>query len=142
MKIQSARDKGKVLEDYIVDRLRITGLDKRAYRQKGSGSGICKGDVWNDLNLAIEAKNTKNFSITEFLAQAERQTLDVQEPVVVWHPPRKPLGSNIVVITWEFFEKLMLKYKEPTVTHPDREFKYKLQRLVQYTKDLISELET
>ena len=45
--------KGKQLENFIVDRLRITGLDTRAYRQKGSGNGLNKGDIWNDLNISF-----------------------------------------------------------------------------------------
>ena len=62
MKTQSAIQKGKQLEEFIVDELRLSGLDRRAYRQKGSGNGLNKGDVWKDLNLCIEAKNQKNFS--------------------------------------------------------------------------------
>ncbi len=85
MKVKSAIAKGKELEKWVIERLKLSGLDRRSHRNPGSGSGLAKGDVDNDLNLCIECKNQKNFS-KEWYKQAERESMGTQEPVVVWHP--------------------------------------------------------
>ena len=140
MKIKSAIAKGKELENWIVDRLRLSGLDNRSYRQKGSGNGLNKGDVWNDLNLCIEAKNVKNFS-KDWFKQAERESMGTQEPVVVWHPPQQPLEASMVFITWDYFEKLLLKSKSPEIVSPDREMKWLLENLKGSCQRIINKLQ-
>ena len=141
MKIKSIHQKGKDLENWIVERLRLSGLDKRAYRQKGSGSGLNKGDVWNALNICIEAKNQKNFHPAWF-NQAERESMGTQEPIVVWHPPQKPLEDSKVFMKWDYFERLLLKGREPAnIKEPSKELKWRLKRFVDYGKDLLKELE-
>lgn len=138
MKAQSAIEKGKLLENFIVDRLRLSGLDTRAYRQKGSGNGLNKGDVWNDLNLCIECKNQKNFS-KDWAKQVRKESLGIQTPVVIWHPPQVPLEDSIVIIDWGYFESLLLKSKEPNLQKPDREFQYKLNNLKVAINQLMKE---
>jgi len=142
MNPKSAIQKGKELENWIVERLRLTGLDNRAYRQKGSGNGLNKGDIWNDLNLCIEAKNQKNFQIAWF-EQAERESMGTQEPIVVWKPPQQPLEASKVLINWDYFEKLLVKSKrsESELKTPDREMKYLLQRLGETSRAIIKKLE-
>jgi len=132
--------KGKILENWIVDRLRLSGLDTRAYRQKGSGSGLNKGDVWNDLNLCIEAKNQKNFS-QEWAKQAKRESMGTQTPVVVWHPPQVPLEDSVVIIQWCYFEELLLKSKDPELKQPDRAVAWKVKSAINSLKALLKELE-
>jgi len=139
MRPQSAIQKGKELENWIVDRLRISGLDTRAYRQRGSGNGLNKGDVWNDLNLCIEAKNCKNFS-REWFKQVKRESLGMQIPVVVWHTNQVPLDDSVVLISWNYFEELLLKSRESELKQPDREMKYNLVRLVDAAKRVIKDL--
>ena len=141
MKPTSAIQKGKQLEDFITDELRSSGLDTRAHRQKGSGSGLNKGDSWNDLGLCIECKNQRNFS-PKWYQQAEEESMDTQEPVVVWHPPQTPLESSMVFISWEYYKTLLLKSKEPKqINEPSRELKWRLQRLVEAAKSVIKLLE-
>lgn len=132
--------KGKILENWIVDRLHISGLDIRAYRQKGSGNGLNKGDVWNDLNLCIEAKNCKNFS-QDWFKQVKRESLGVQIPVVVWHKNQVPLEDSVVIISWNYFEELLLKSKEPELKQPDREVAWKVKSAINSLKALLKELE-
>ncbi len=133
--------KGKELENWVVDRLRLSGLDRRAYRQKGSGSGLNKGDVWNDLNLCLECKNQKNFSPNWF-QQAEKESLGYQEPVVVWHPAQKPLEASMVFITWDYYEKLLLRSKEPPkINEPGKELKWHLINLKNSINQVIKDLE-
>lgn len=142
MKIQSAIAKGKQLENFIVEELRSSGLDTRAMRNPGSGNGKNKGDVWNDLNLAFEAKNTKNFHINQFFEQATKQGLGTQHPVVVWHPPHKPLEDSIVVINWYHFKDLLLKIKNsmPAYENPDRNANWVLENLKNAIKKVQKEL--
>ena len=139
MKARSKIAKGKELESWIVERLRLSGLDKRAYRQKGSGNGLNKGDIWNDLNLCIEAKNQKNFSPAWF-KQAERESLGYQEPIVVWHPQNTPMDNSKVFLNWNYFEKLLVKAKEPNLKQPDRRIKYIINNLMVWLKRLEKEL--
>lgn len=139
MKTKSAIQKGKELENWIVDRLRISGLDTRAYRQKGSGNGLNKGDVWNDLNLCIEAKNCKNFS-REWFKQVKRESMGTQVPVVVWHTNQVPLDDSIVIIGWAYFEELLLKSKTPELINPDRQVAWKVKSAINSLKALLKEL--
>jgi len=140
MRIQSRIQKGKELENWITDRLRLSGLDRRAYRQKGSGNGLNKGDIWNDLNLCIECKNQKNFS-KDWYKQAEKESMGTQEPIVVWHPPQLPLEASMVFINWDYFEKLLIKSKNPPdIKSPNKNLKWKLEKLRQVANEVIKEL--
>jgi len=140
MKPITAIQKGKQLEEFITDELRSSGLDRRAYRQKGSGSGLNKGDSWNSLGLCIECKNQHNFS-PKWYQQAEKESMGTQEPIVVWHAPQTPLEASMVFITWSYFKKLLLKSKEPPkINEPSRELKWRLQRLIDDAKSVIKEL--
>ena len=140
MKAKSAIAKGKLLEEWIVERLRLSGLDTRAYRQKGSGSGLNKGDIWNDLNICFEAKNQANFSPAWF-KQAERESMGTQEPVVVWHPQNKPMEDSKVFMNWDYFEKLLKKTKEPVLNKPTNELKWRLDSLKSAIQRVIKELQ-
>lgn len=110
MKPKSAIAKGKILEEFIAEELRKSGLDPRAYRQKGSGNGLNKGDIWNALNLCIEAKNQKNFN-RQWAKEVVKDSQGSQIPLIVWHPPNVPLNESSVIIDWEFFKELLLCWK-------------------------------
>ena len=141
MKPTSAIQKGKELEKFIIQELKSSNLDRRAYRNPGSGSGLAKGDVDNSLGLCIEAKNQRNFS-PRWYQQAEKESMGTQEPIVVWHPSQVPLEASMVFITWDYFKKLLIKSKEPpSVKEPSRELKWRLQRLIESAKSVIRELE-
>jgi hypothetical protein len=94
MKPKSAIAKGKILEEFISDRLIKSGLDVRAHRQKGSGNGEAKGDVSNCLGLCFEAKNTANFQAKQYWEQAKRESLGAQIPCIVWHQNNIPLEES------------------------------------------------
>lgn len=144
MKPKSAIAKGKELEKWIISRLKASRLDNRAHRTPGSGSGLQKGDVANDLNLAIEAKNTKTFS-SSYWKQAKEQTKLSQRTVLVWHPPQKPMDDSLVMIDWYFFEELLKHWRKEThseIQEPDRETKWLLENMVKTAKKLIKKLET
>lgn len=139
MKPISNIQKGKFLENWIVERLRMSGLDKRAYRQKGSGSGLNKGDIWNDLGVCFEAKNQKQFHAAWF-KQAKEESMGTQEPVVVWKPPLEPPDNSLVVLNWYFFEELLKHRKEPALKEPDKEMSFQLRRLKETINQILKQL--
>lgn len=128
MQAKSNIAKGKILENWIVERLKLSGLDTRAARTPGSGNGKMKGDIWNDLNLCIEAKNQKNFS-REWAKQAKRESLGSQVPIVVWHPPQTPMEDSVAIIDWGYLEELLLRAKEPKIKEMDRQMMWDLNGL-------------
>ena len=132
--------KGKELENWIVNRLRISGLDERAYRQKGSGNGLHKGDIWNDLGICFEAKNTRNYPGKNTFQQVEREAMGYVEPLVVWHPPQTPMEASKVIMNWDFFERLMIKAREPRTENPDKSLKYSLSRLKQNINEVLNKI--
>ena len=144
MKTVSAIQKGKLLENFIVSWLKSTGLDIRASRTPGSGNGLAKGDISNDLDLAIECKNTATINLKKTFQQAERQAMGESQPILIWHIPKTPIENNLVVMKLEFFEELM-KAKQSKVSafnHPDKQFTYKLKNLINNCKSVIKEIET
>jgi len=141
MNPKSAHQKGKQLEDWVVQRLILSGLDKRAYRQKGSGSGLDKGDIWNDLGICFECKNTKAYPSNATFKQVKREAMGYQKEVVVWHPPQKPLDDSRVIINWYYFEELLKRAKEPALKEPDRAFSWKMRQFIQLGKQILKELE-
>lgn len=134
--------KGKLLENWIVERLRLSELDVRAMRNPGSGNGKNKGDIWNDLNICFEAKNTAKPNFNEALKQANREALGTQIPVVVWHMPNTPMDDSKVVIDWHYFETLLLKVKNstPAYQNPDRSANWALENLKNAIKKVQKEL--
>ena len=109
MKPRSAKAKGKLLEQFIVDRLQETGLDPRAYPQRGSGSGKNKGDIWNSLGLHFEAKNQKAIHWKVWKDQLDDENVSHLPTVLVWHPPRDSIENSVVILDWHFFEELLIK---------------------------------
>lgn len=136
---QSVIAKGKVLENFIVDRLRVSGLDPRAARNPGSGNGVAKADIWNSLNLAIECKNQKNFS-QDWLKQSERQATGGQPWCVIWHRPKTPLEDSVVILPLWHYEELLKRNKEPVMKEMDKTVKWKVESLKRAANELLKEL--
>ena len=107
---KSAKAKGKLLEKWVSEQLRYSGIDKQARPEIGSGSGKFKGDISTKLPLTIECKNTKNFQSKKFIAQAEKASMGYQESIVVWHPPQTKMDSSKVMISWQFFMILIKSF--------------------------------
>lgn len=145
MNPRSAIQKGRELENFWKELLRITGLDTRAYRTPGSGSGKEKGDVATDIEIngrgmTTECKNTKKFP-HDSLLQAKKEAGNYNIPLVLWHPPQKPLDESMIVINCHDFLEIIKKAKEPVLVNPDKTTQYKLQRLIQSAREVLKELE-
>lgn len=130
MKTQSAKAKGRELENFVVQKLRQRGLDSRATRNPGSGSGKQKGDIWNSLGLCIECKNTKKAPGKEEFEQVRREAMGYQTEVIIWHPPKMPMEESKVILNINDFLDLIEKSREkPNTETPDKQFKWDLIQL-------------
>ena len=107
MKPRSAKAKGKLLEKFIAEWLRNTGLDPQARPEIGSGAGKFKGDIATKLPLTIECKNQKVFHANKFIEQAEEASFGYQDYCVIWHPPYRPMEGSYVFMPLSLFEKLL-----------------------------------
>jgi hypothetical protein len=110
MRPKSRIAKGKLLEKWVAERLRHTGLDPEARREIGSGSGRFKGDIATKLPITFECKNTKNFQAKAYLKQAEEASMGYQEACVIWHPPGTPMENSKVFMPWSLFETLLKSF--------------------------------
>lgn len=144
MKIQSAKQKGKILENWLVERLRLSGLDKRAYRQKGSGSGLLKSDIWTSLNIHFECKNQKKFR-SEWFKQVKEENVSNFPSVIIWHLPQTPLEDSKAIVDFWWLEELLKKTKKPPkiseISEPSKELKWRLAKFKQNCQKIIKELE-
>lgn len=145
MQPKSAHNKGKRFENFIANEIEQMGLGF-ARREIGSGSGKRKGDIFADIPFLIEVKNHKVINWLQFIDQAKSQAaIGNKEPekwALIVRDPRTPEvapSCYVVIDMWEFL-KLLKKDKEPIIKVEDRDFKYKLERMVQTAKDVIKSL--
>jgi len=140
---KSSVQKGKLLENYVVELLHSSDLDARARRTAGSGCGIEKGDINNCLGLNIECKNTKNFAFPNFWRQtirdADRQHAD---PVLIWHPPLLPMENCAAIVEIGFLFDL-LKARKSNAAKADIldrwSIKNNLEKAVYYLRQVIKD---
>ena len=136
----SAKNKGRELENWIVSKLRNSGLDPRASRNPGSGSGKQKGDVWNALGLCIEAKNTKKCPGKAEFDQLARESMGYGVEVLVWHAPNTSLEDSRAIVNFNDLIELLKKAHNPTPTDHSRDLKFKIARLKQLANEVAKEL--
>lgn len=141
-KIQRGRD----LENYVADEIRRKGLDPKASRSIGSGSGNReKADINTSLtilgrNAGIECKNYKVAHIQEWWRQTEKLCTIAREPVLAYKLERETLGETKVVIYLDTFLDLLKKNQAPKVQSPDRELKYLMDRARAMLQGIIKRL--
>jgi len=139
MKPRSAIAKGKQLENIVADKLKT--VDATAHRQPGSGNGLAKGDISNNLNLCIECKNTTRLNFREAARQVERQAMGYAKEVIVWHAPHTPEGKAVAIIDLDYFIELLKRNAEPKTKVPDRELRWALARIITAAKDVVRRIE-
>jgi len=146
MKPKSKIEKGKRFEKFVNKEIEAEGLGK-AIRVPGSGSGKIKGDSFNSLDFLIEAKNQKTIHFLDWVDQAKDQSkLGNYSPdkwALILKDPRSIEDNPKIYATIDFWEFLHLlkKDKEPLVKEPDRDMKYKLQRLIQSAKEVLKTIQ-
>ena len=145
MKPTSAQSKGKRLEEFVCQQIEEMGLGK-SVRTPGSGSGKKKGDVFNSLDFMMECKNEAQTNLLSNIDQAKR---DCQRGnyykdkwCLVTRDPRVAEFNEVyaTISLWEFLA-LLKKNQEPKTKAPDKELKWKIQRLVDAGKSVIKELD-
>ena len=117
MKAKSSIAKGKFLEDYVADQIREKGIDPKAYRSHGSGSGNReKGDIWTSMmilgqNAGIECKNQKTFAIPDWWRQTRKLEKLGREPVLVFKENHAPLGDTLALVYLDTLLELIKSQK-------------------------------
>ena len=134
MNPNSKRAKGSRFERFLAKEITEAGLGT-AHRELMSGGGWRKGDIASSLPFLIEAKHQKQIRILEWIDQAKRETeqgnWDKDKWAVVFNDFRiKPEFSEVyaVIDFWQWLS-LLKKNSEPKIKQPDRELKWRLERL-------------
>ena len=152
IKIQSRRAKGKILEDEVADKLVEYGLDSKARRDSGSGSGTReKGDVCTSAqllgrNLGIECKNHETLHIPDWFRQTEKLELLGREPVLVYKLPNRSPRVVLVSIYLETFLDMLvaLQGKDNTSSNVVENYHYdktSVLNSIKYLKKIAGDLE-
>lgn len=145
MRIESAKAKGKRFEDWIAQQIEDAGLG-RARREKGSGSGKYKGDIFANIDFLLECKNEKQTNFLTNIDQAKRQAeignWAKEKWCLIARDPRFPEFQEVyATINLGEFLKLLKTQREPIIKQPDRSMKWKLEKLRQIAKEIIKDLE-
>ena len=136
---------GKKFEKWGNEQIEEMGLGK-AIRTPGSGSGKVKGDSFNALDFLIEFKSERNpqwkGNIQQAKREAEQGNYNPDKWVLVQRDPETPQANPQAFAILDYFEflKLLKKNSEPKIKAPDRELKWKLERLKNACQSVIKEL--
>lgn len=132
------KEKGEEFEKLIAKEIEAEGLGA-ARREVGSGSGKRKGDIFSNLPFLLECKNQPSVKIKAMLnwidqakEQARIGNWSAEKWALIFQDPRSTLANPDIYGTLDFWQllKLFKKDSEPRVKEPDREMRWKLQRLV------------
>ena len=143
---KSKIQKGKFLEKIVAQAIEIAGLGM-ACREVGSGSGKRKGDIFSSLPFLIEVKNEESPHFLQNIKQAKHQAeignWNRNKWILVQRNPESPQNNPELFAVMDFFEvlELLKKNSEPRIKTPDKELKWKIQRLVDAGKSVLKELE-
>lgn len=139
MKAKSAQAKGKRFEKMVAELVVSMGFGK-AQRQAGSGNGMNKGDISWSIPRVPELKNQPSkfpVCLLEWIEQAEKQDLAKEGWVLILRDPRVPevkLKGFAVIDMHDYLEFEMAK-KAPKSKEPDKDLKYRLERLRKLAHD-------
>mgnify|MGYP001560517287 FL=1 len=115
--MKNAKQKGRLLENWVADQLIAKGLDPRARAEISSGAGNReKGDIWTSLmilgqNAGIECKNQKTLAIPDWWRQTKKLESLGREPVLVYKLPYEPLENSLVTIYLDTLLELLKNQK-------------------------------
>ena len=142
MKPKTAIEKGKRFEKLVSAEIEAEGLGK-SVRTPGSGSGKIKGDLFNNLQFMFECKNQKTIHFLDWVDQAKEQSKIGNQWKEKWalitFDPRTTETNPSIYATidlWEFL-RLLKKNSEPIVKEPDKDAKWKIQKLMNDAKQVI-----
>lgn len=116
--MKTSVQKGKILEKYVADQIRLKGIDLRAYPAHGSGNtNTEKGDIWTSMSLlgqnaGIECKNHKTLHIPEWWLQVRKLESLGREPILVYKINNAPLGDTLCTIYLDTLLELIKNQKK------------------------------
>lgn len=155
MLAKSAHQKGKTLENLVVDKLIESGLDTKASRVLGSGNGNrIKTDVntsimIGDRTLGIECKNHKVPHVKDWWEQTcKLEKLGYLPALIYKLEGEKYEDSKVVIYLNDFIEMLKImkscgfieEDKESGVFLADKD-KYKIKKAIDSLKDILKLIE-
>lgn len=111
--MKTAKQKGKVLEDYVADQIISKGLDPKARRDGASGASTReKADIITTAqclgrNLGIEAKNYKIAHVQDWWKQTKKLEVLGREPVLAYKLGQESLTDTKVIIYLDTFLDLL-----------------------------------
>ncbi len=144
--------KGKDLENYVCDQIIEKGLDDKAVRSAGSGSGTReKADINTKLvvlgqSVGIECKNQKTAKIKDWWKQTQKLETLGREPILVYKLGGESLGDTKAVVYLNTLLDLIKLansgsfIEEKGDTEKDRKLKWKLNNLKSAIKQVEKEL--
>lgn len=150
MKPSSAIAKGKLLEEFVVQQIIDSGLDPKARRSSGSGSGNRdKADIVTIMqvlgrNAGIECKNQATTHIPEWWRQTTKLDTLGMEPILAFKLYGEPLEETKVVIYLDTLLELIKRSQGVTFTpqQPEnRALAYALSKLNYAIKDVLKNLD-
>lgn len=151
MKVSSARAKGKLLEDYCADQIVAKGIDPKARRDGGSGSGNReKGDIVTSMmvlgqNAGIECKNHANLAIPDWWRQTKKLEKLGREPILVFKQFGEPMSETKCVIYLDTFLELVKASKGIQAQVEGENLstgqKYAIKTMLEAAKKVIREFE-
>jgi hypothetical protein len=116
--MKTSVQKGKILEKYVADQIRLKGIDEKAYPSHGSGSSPTeKGDIWTSMmiltqNAGIECKNHAILHILEWWKQTKKLESLGREPMLVFKIYGEPLPETKVIMYLDSVLELIKENKE------------------------------
>jgi hypothetical protein len=144
---KSAKQKGKVLENYVADQIRSKGIDSKAHRDGASGAGNReKADISTSMSILgrqamIECKNQKAMKFQEWWKQLEQYVHD-GEPILAFKFDREGLEATKVVIYLDTFLDLVKRASEPkSQANANRELRWHLEQVKRDAQKTIKMLE-
>lgn len=131
--------KGKDLENYVARRLKETGLDDRAKRSIGSGSGTGeKADINTKVmilgqNIGIECKHTDKPQLKDWWRQARKLEEIQRIPVLIWKQTADRYADTKAIVSYETLLALIKNQKEHEEREP--EYNWEAQRAIRAAAD-------
>lgn len=115
--ISSAKGKGRALQQWVCQRIAdLFGIeynqsddDCLIHAREMGQSGvdvILRGEVGKEFPFAIECKSTEQMSMLSFIQQAQANSKDGKEWMVVFKS--RSIPSPVVIIGWDVLEKLYM----------------------------------
>lgn len=119
-------------------------IDPHAYIIPASGQGLEKGDYrLPNLNIVVEGKNWARISVQGWMEQSKKEGLGPNKSIIIFKNPKSASEEEkdfwAVVNFYDLQEWLKIG-RQPLIEKPDREFRWKLERLKQAINQVLKDV--